>query len=205
MNRKSIPRQKAIFIDKDGTLIPDIPYNIDPDLISIEEDTIKGIRLLRDKGYLLIVITNQSGIAKGFFTEDQLDKVWNRISGLLEKYYLSIDAFYYCPHEPNGSIRQYAITCNCRKPLPGMILQAARDFNIDLDSSWMIGDILNDVEAGNKAGCRTILINNGNETEWIMNKSRMPVGMADNILEAARFILQHEKNEKSKLYLQGYY
>ena len=177
--------RKAVFIDKDGTLIPNIPYNIDPERITIEDETIEGLRLLKDEGFLFIVISNQSGIAKGYFKEMDLEQVWNKISALLQRHEISIDAFYYCPHEPNGIVEQYAVECDCRKPLPGMILKAASQLKIDLSQSWMIGDILNDVEAGNRAGCSTILIDNGNETEWQMSEERTPAFIAGNILEAA--------------------
>ena len=177
--------RKAVFIDKDGTLIPNIPYNIDPGRITIDDETIEGLRLLKDEGFLLIVISNQSGIAKGYFKEMDLQQVWNKISALLQKHEISIDAFYYCPHEPNGIVEQYAMECDCKKPLPGMILKAAAELKIDLSQSWMIGDILNDVEAGNRAGCSTILIDNGNETEWKMSEERTPAFIAGNILEAA--------------------
>ena len=182
-----LPR-KAIFLDKDGTLIPDLPYNADPELITLENETIEGLRLFRQENFLLVVISNQSGIAKGYFKEDALKDVWNKISALLQQRQLSIDAFYYCPHFPKAEVKEYAIACDCRKPLPGLILQAARDLKIDLAQSWMIGDILNDVEAGNRAGCSTVLIDNGNETEWIMNPLRKPVLTAKNLLEAAAFI-----------------
>jgi D-glycero-D-manno-heptose 1,7-bisphosphate phosphatase len=177
--------RKAVFIDKDGTLIPNIPYNIDPGRITIEDETIEGLRILKDEGFLFIVISNQSGIAKGYFKEMDLEHVWNKISALLQRHEISIDAFYYCPHEPNGIVEQYAVECDCRKPLPGMILKAASQLKIDLSQSWMIGDILNDVEAGNRAGCSTILIDNGNETEWQMSEERTPAFIAGNILEAA--------------------
>jgi len=177
--------RKAVFIDKDGTLIPNIPYNIDPRRITIEDETIEGLRLLKDEGFLFIVISNQSGIAKGYFKEMDLEQVWNKISALLQRHEISIDSVYYCTHEPNGIVEQYAVECDCRKPLPGMILKAASQLKIDLSQSWMIGDILNDVEAGNRAGCSTILIDNGNETEWQMSEERTPAFIAGNILEAA--------------------
>lgn len=180
--------QKAVFIDKDGTLIPNIPYNVNPNRITIDEETIEGLRLLKEEGFLLIVISNQAGVAKGYFEEKDLEAVWNKISALLQKQQLCIDAFYYCPHEPNGMLPQYAIQCDCRKPLPGMILKAASELKIDLSQSWMIGDILNDVEAGNRAGCATVLIDNGNETEWRMNEVRTPDFIAKNVLEAAAHI-----------------
>jgi D-glycero-D-manno-heptose 1,7-bisphosphate phosphatase len=185
MNELNEIIQKAVFIDKDGTLIPNIPYNIDPDRITIDDATIEGLRLLKEEGFLLIVISNQAGVAKGYFEEEALEQVWNKISSILQKRELNIDAFYYCPHEPNGTIEQYAVECDCRKPLPGMILRAATALKIDLSQSWMIGDILNDVEAGKRAGCSTILIDNGNETEWRFREVRTPDFIAKNFLEAS--------------------
>jgi D,D-heptose 1,7-bisphosphate phosphatase len=180
--------RKAVFIDKDGTLIPNIPYNVNPERITIDEKTIEGLRLLKQEGFLLIVISNQAGIAKGYFEEKDLAPVWNKISALLQQHQLSIDSFYYCPHEPNGTVKQYSIECNCHKPLPGMILTAAAELKIDPVQSWMIGDILNDVEAGKRAGCSTILIDNGNETEWRMNEMRAPDFIAKDFLEATAHI-----------------
>jgi D-glycero-D-manno-heptose 1,7-bisphosphate phosphatase len=182
--------RKAVFIDKDGTLIPDIPYNVNPDRITIDVETIEGLRLLKEEGFLLIVISNQSGIAKGYFEEKDLEPVWNRIAGILHMHNLSIDAIYYCPHETNGQVKQYAIKCDCQKPLPGMILKAASELKIDLSQSWMIGDILNDVEAGNRAGCSTVLIDNGGETEWKQSVYRTPTRVVRNLLEAASVIVQ---------------
>jgi D-glycero-D-manno-heptose 1,7-bisphosphate phosphatase len=187
---------KAIFIDKDGTLIDDVPYNVNPSLMRLQKGVIEGLTKLKAEGYLLIIISNQSGIAHGYFTEDDLDPVKNRLHEMLQNHDLEFDGFYFCPHHPNGKVEQYAVACSCRKPKPGMIFSAADHFNIELSASWMIGDILNDVEAGNKAGCRTILINNGNETEWILNESRRPTGLAGDLDEAAMFILKTHRYEK---------
>jgi D-glycero-D-manno-heptose 1,7-bisphosphate phosphatase len=180
---------KAIFLDKDGTLIPDIPYNVNPDLITIVPDAIEGLKQLSAEGYLLIIISNQAGVARGYFTEDKLPAVEQRIKQLLEKQGVKLSAFYYCPHHPEGTVSRYTDDCYCRKPQPGMLLKAARDHNIDLPSSWMIGDILNDVEAGNRAGSKTVLINNGNETEWIAGTLRSPTYISNSINQAAEDIL----------------
>jgi D-glycero-D-manno-heptose 1,7-bisphosphate phosphatase len=179
----------AIFLDKDGTLIPDIPYNVDPDLITIVPDAIEGLKQLSAEGYLLIIISNQAGVARGYFTEDKLPAVERRIKDLLEKQGIKLSGFYYCPHHPEGSISEYTKDCDCRKPQSGMLLRAAREHHIDLSSSWMIGDILNDVEAGNRAGCKTVLINNGNETEWIAGPLRSPTFISNCINQAAEDIL----------------
>jgi D-glycero-D-manno-heptose 1,7-bisphosphate phosphatase len=165
-------KQRAIFIDKDGTLVRDVPYNVDPDLIVLEDGVREALTRLKRAGYLLIVVSNQSGIARGFFTSDSLHAVRKRLDDLLQD--TKLDDFYFCPHHPQGEIGAYSIECDCRKPKAGMLFNAARDYDIDLSASWMIGDILNDVEAGKRAGCKTILIDNGNETQWIINRDRKP-------------------------------
>jgi histidinol-phosphate phosphatase family protein len=186
--------KKAIFIDKDGTLIRDVPYNADPDLIVLEPHAGAALRLFRDQGYLLVMITNQSGIAKGYFKEEQLKGVHDRINELLCDDNVSLDGFFYCPHARES-------TCSCRKPRPGMLLQAAALLNIDLVQSWMIGDILHDVEAGNRAGCRSLLINNGHETEWEITPAREPTIIARDLLEAAQLIIksQHHASTVSRI------
>jgi D-glycero-D-manno-heptose 1,7-bisphosphate phosphatase len=186
-------RSKAIFIDKDGTLIPDIPYNVNPDVITISDEVIQGLQLFKEQGYQLIVISNQSGVARGYFTIDALKDVEKRITSLLAPYKIKIDGFYFCPHHPDGNVAEYAKECDCRKPQPGMILKACEEHTIDASRSWMIGDILNDVEAGNRAGCKTVLLDNGNETEWVSGEFRTPTYLAMTFLKAAQFIIEHTK------------
>lgn len=184
--------EAAVFIDKDGTLIRDIPYNADPNLLALEEQCIEGLRSLCKYGYKLIVISNQSGVACGYFTEEDLYILEKRIWLLLAQSGVFLSGFYFCPHYIHGIVQEYAVDCYCRKPMPGMLLHAAEVNHIDLASSWMIGDILNDVEAGNRAGCRTILIDNGNETEWLNGAYRTPATICTSINEAAAIILNHQ-------------
>ncbi|HEY9049195.1 MAG TPA: HAD family hydrolase [Ohtaekwangia sp.] len=179
---------KAVFIDKDGTLIEDIPYNVNPERIVLCEGARESLARLKEQGYLLIVISNQAGVAHGYFQLQDLQQVKERLFLLLKE----LDGFYFCPHHPAGVVQAYSIACYCRKPEPGMILQAARDFKVELSRSWMIGDILTDVEAGNKAGCRTILVNNGNETEWNIQEERRPTYIVKNLREASQRILKEE-------------
>jgi len=176
---------KAVFIDKDGTLITDVPYNVDPALIKLEDQAVEGLKRIKELGYELIIISNQSGVARGYFEETALQVVEKTIRDLLGAHQITLDAFYYCPNHPQGSVEKYKMDCDFRKPMPGMILQAAVEREIDLSQSWMIGDILHDIEAGHRAGCKTILINNGNETEWMMNKYNHPDFTVNNINEAA--------------------
>lgn len=183
-------KRKAIFLDKDGTLIPDVPYNVNPDLITLQPGVIEGLQLLKDNGYIFIVISNQAGVARGYFKYEKLGNVKDKLNLLLNKEGIQIEGYYFCPHHPLGKVPEYAFACRCRKPEPGMILQAAKDLEIDRDKSWMIGDILNDVEAGNRAGCKTVLLDIGNETEWIEGTFRTPTFAASSFLQAARFIVQ---------------
>lgn len=153
-------KQKAIFLDKDGTLTKDIPYNVKPELIQLTTGAVDGLRLLQKAGYQLIVVTNQSGVARGYFDEPKLKQVKMRLMDLLSSAGVELTDFYYCPHHPEGKVAQYAIECKCRKPQPGLLYRAAREHGICLTESWLVGDVLTDIEAGNQAGCRTVLINN---------------------------------------------
>lgn len=180
--------QPAIFLDKDGTLIEDVPYNVDPAQIRLCEGAAAGLRSLHQAGYQLIVITNQSGVARGYFPEVALIVVEWRLRMLLTEFGVPLTGFYYCPHHPDGAVSPYAISCNCHKPQPGLLHQAAIDHDVDLTQSWFIGDILNDVEAGRAAGCRTVLIDNGNETEWILSHQRLPHHTVSNLVDAAQVI-----------------
>src|SRR6266571_7924025 len=146
---------KAVFLDKDGTLIDDVPYNVEPRLISLCSGAGAALRLLARFDYRFVVVSNQPGVAQGRFAEGQLRAVHDRLADLLFREQLSLDAFYYCPHDPGGVLAAYAQVCSCRKPQPGMLLRAAAEHGIELGGSWMIGDILHDVEAGSRAGCRT--------------------------------------------------
>lgn len=181
--------ERAVFLDKDGTLIEDVPYNVDPARIRFTPGAIDGLRLLADQGYRLFVVSNQPGVALGRFSESAMNAVERHISKALRDRGVDLDGFYYCPHFAHGAIPRYAIECLCRKPGSGLLTQAARDHGIELTRSWMVGDILDDIEVGRRARCRTILINNGNETEWDLSGERRPEALADDLLSAAQIIL----------------
>lgn len=188
-------KRKAIFLDKDGTILNNVPYNVDPRLISFYEGVISGLTLFRNLGFLLIIVSNQSGVAHGYFKEEELIIVKTHIQNLLKKYKLKIDGFYYCPHHPQGVVPEYSMECFCRKPMPGLLINAGKGLDIDFSSSWIIGDTLSDIEAGKKVGTKTMLINNGNETEWVFNKNRFPDFMVDNFKQAADIISFIEENK----------
>jgi len=181
---------RAVFLDKDGTLIEDVPYNVDPKRIKFTKGAVTGLQQLSGAGYVLIAITNQSGVARGYFQESALQGVEERLQQLLALAGVSLSGFYYCPHHPQGVVKEYTMQCACRKPEPGLLLQAAADHQLDLSQSWFVGDILNDVEAGRRAGCKTILIDNGNETEWQLSPLRIPHHTVADLAEAAQVIIK---------------
>lgn len=192
---------KAVFLDKDGTLIPDIPFNVNTDLIRLSDHCVEGLQLLQRLGYIFIVVTNQSGIAFKYFGHKEVMAVGSKLESLMIQAGVKLSGFYYCPHAPATVLRfLLGKTCSCRKPKPGLLYRAANELNIDLSSSWLIGDILHDMEAGNLAGCKTVLIDNGNETEWCITDERTPDGLAADINEAAAYILamDFQKNSYGK-------
>lgn len=180
---------RAIFLDKDGTLIPDIPYNVDPARMTLYPETGEALRLWQQAGYRLFVVSNQAGVARGYFLEDALPAVFDRLGELLAPFGVTLTGYAYCPNHPEGKVERYAIHCNRRKPQPGMLLELADTHQIDLGQSWMVGDILHDVEAGNRAGCRTILIDRGNETEWQPGPYRTPTAVVKDLREAVEIVL----------------
>ena len=155
--------ERAVFLDKDGTLIEDVPYNVDPERIRLTSGAAEGLRALHAAGYRLIVISNQSGVARGYFPEAALTGVRTKLHELLAEAGVALAGFYYCPHHPQGAVADYAVACACRKPRPGLLVRAAQEHGIDLRRSWFVGDILDDVEAGRRAGCRTVLVDLGTE------------------------------------------
>jgi D-glycero-D-manno-heptose 1,7-bisphosphate phosphatase len=156
-------KQRAVFLDRDGTLVHPGHYPSRPEHLQLYDNIASDLRALRKAGFRLVVITNQSGIARGYFTEADLQRMHTYLTAELGKKGVVLDAIYYCPHHIAGVIEAFSIRCNCRKPQPGMILQAAADLHLDLQRSWFVGDILDDVEAGNRAGCHTILVDLGTE------------------------------------------
>lgn len=178
-------QRRAIFIDKDGTLIPDIPYNVDPDRITLTCGAGDVLRRLKQQGFLLVVVSNQSGVARELFSEAALGPVRDRIDELLG---VALDGFFYCPHWPEGRVQRYAVQCDCRKPQPGMLLAAAADLDIDLSQSWMIGDIAADTEAGRRAGCRTILIEKPDDPQRVFTRWSRPDYLVHNWVEAGQII-----------------
>lgn len=179
----------AIFLDKDGTVIEDEPYNVDPEKMKLAPGALEGLQALAQLNVPLIVVSNQSGLALGRFDEAGLERMQRRLKEMFQEAGAALAGFHFCPHHPEGTVAPFARQCSCRKPAPGMLLEAARHHGVDPKASWMIGDILNDVEAGRRAGCTTVLIDNGNETEWVMNPWREPHHLSPDLGHAARVVV----------------
>ena len=178
-------KQKAVFLDRDGTLNHYVGFLRDIRDFQLLDGVEEAINLIHSKGYLCIVVTNQPVIARGEITETELDMIHNKMETLLGLKGAYIDGLYYCPHHPDrgfeGEIPELKIDCDCRKPKPGMLLQAAEDFHISLQDSWMIGDGANDILAGKSAGCSTALIASGKQ-DYGQNKTVGSLGKFAEIL-----------------------
>ncbi len=149
---------RAVFLDRDGTIIEDTGYVDDAGKVRLLPGAADAISRFKRAGYLVVIVSNQSGVARGLFDEDTLSIVHQRVESLLARHGAAIDGAYYCPYldGPDAVVETYRRDSSLRKPKPGMLLQAAEELNIDLERSWMIGDSKRDVKAGNRAGCRTI-------------------------------------------------
>jgi D-glycero-D-manno-heptose 1,7-bisphosphate phosphatase len=151
----------AIFLDRDGVIIEDTHYLASPDQVRLVPGSADAIAALNRAGWVVVVITNQSGVARGLFAPADVDAVHTHLSDLLAGYGARIEGFYYCPHYPSADVPAYRVDCACRKPKPGMLLRAADDLGLDLEQSWMVGDRESDLEAGAAAGTRTVLVRTG--------------------------------------------
>jgi D-glycero-D-manno-heptose 1,7-bisphosphate phosphatase len=179
----------VVFLDKDGTLITNVPYSVNCELITLAPGAADALRTFAGAGLDVAVVSNQPGVAFGRFAEDALDAVRDRLAEMIAPLGVRLRAFYYCPHHPAGTVSRYAVECQCRKPQCGLLLRASAELDVDLARSWMVGDILDDVEAGRRAGCRTALVNNGGETEWVQGPLRQPDVVARDLAAAARAIV----------------
>lgn len=180
---------RAVFLDKDGTLIDEIPHNVDPERVRFSPHAVNALRLLTSHGFHIVVVSNQPGLAFGLYTRAQLSVLHMALREMLEREGIPLLDFYTCAHAAGtGPVP----ACLCRKPAPGLLRQAARSHGLDLSRSWMIGDLLDDVEAGRRAGCQTILLDVGHETAWKRSPLRTPHHRAANLLHAAQWIVSQE-------------
>ena len=185
---------KAIFLDRDDTLIEDLGYINHPDQVKLLDGVDKSLIELKAMGYKLIVVSNQSGVARGIVSEEALGEIHDRLKQLLAEKGAPLDRIYYCPYHPDGVIEKYRKESDRRKPNPGMLLAAADEMDIDLTQSWMIGNSSRDVEAGLQAGCKTILTNDASHYKQHKPGEPNPDYRAVNIKEAVNIIKKHHRS-----------
>lgn len=187
---------KAIFLDRDGTLIEDPGYLNHPEQVKLLEGVAEALIELRAMGYMLIVVTNQSAVARGIVSEKVLGEIHNRLRQLLTERGAYLDQIYYCPYHPDGVVPKYRKESDWRKPNPGMLLAASDEMDIDLSQSWKIGDSSSDIEAGLRAGCKTILVTRLSRYKTTLGKpdEAKPDYKSVNMKEAVNIIKQYHRS-----------
>lgn len=182
--------RRAVFLDRDGTI------NLEKDYLHRVEDFAfvpgapEAIRRLREAGFLVLVVTNQSGVARGYFGMEEVEALHRHLQRELERFGTAVDGFYVCPHHPTEGQGEYRRRCDCRKGEPGLLLQAAAEHRVDLDASFMVGDKAADVLAGERAGCRSILVLSGHGALEVAKLVGREVSVCADLAEAADFILR---------------
>jgi len=193
--------RRAVFIDRDGTISEEVGYINHPSRFRVFPYAAAAIKHLNDHGWLAIVVTNQAGVARGYFSEDMIQTVHAGMTRELENGGARLDAVYYCAHHPSVGEPPYRLDCDCRKPKPGLISRAARDFDINLAGSWMVGDRYSDVELARNAGVKSMFVLSGyGRGEWEHQRSswtEQPDLVAEDLLEAVRVIAVKEDLEGS--------
>jgi len=182
--------KKAVFLDRDGTINVDTGYITNPkDLVFIRGSK-KAVKVLKDKGFLVYIISNQSGVGRGFFTIKDVQAVNDKLVSEFKKYNIFIDGIFFCPHHPDEK-------CKCRKPRPDVVFDIAKDNKISLTKSYFVGDKLSDVQTGQNAGCKTVLIQDKKSMSTLEINCKRPDYIASNLLKAVEWILEN-KNSKRK-------
>jgi len=193
MKAKSTTLLPAILVDRDGTLITEKNFLSDIEQVEVQPGAPDAIKIFNNLRFKVIVVSNQSGVARGYFSEEKVREINKYVQEIFRKSGAIIDDFYFCPHHPQGTLPQYRKDCNCRKPGPGMALKAAREHNLDLKKSVVIGDKVSDIQFGKNIGAKTILVKTGYGEETLRtlaNSPSLPTPdyVATDILDAAHFI-----------------
>ena len=189
-------QKPALFLDRDGTLIEDVGYPHRDEDLRILDGVFVALRRARKMGFLLVIVTNQSGVARGYFSEEVVERFHVKMRQVFAEEDISFDGIYSCPYHPTEGVGPYRIDSPLRKPQPGMLLQAAKDLQIDLPASFMIGDKLSDVAAGAGAGCRTILVRTGKAGKG-EDLSVCPDFTVESLLDAVRLIESSSLNRSA--------
>ncbi|MCD6183253.1 MAG: D-glycero-beta-D-manno-heptose 1,7-bisphosphate 7-phosphatase [Thermovirga sp.] len=186
----------AVFLDRDGTIIEEVGYLDSLDKVELLPGIPEALSALRAGGFKLFVITNQSGVARGLFDETFVHETHEFLSRKLKEFGCSVDGFYFCPHHPTEGRGRYRIQCNCRKPKPGMILQAVKEHNLDLSQCWMVGDKMSDIMAGKNVGIKTVLVLTGygqKAMNELVEEGYLDVPIAKDMKEVVQIILESKK------------
>jgi D,D-heptose 1,7-bisphosphate phosphatase len=184
-------KNRAVFLDRDGTINEEVGYLSRLEELKIYDNAAEAIRLLRQKGFLAIVITNQSGVARGFFSEDFILTVHNKMNEYMKERGAWLDALYYCPHHPRYGNEHYRKECSCRKPHPGLLIRAAEDFDIDLKRSYVVGDMPRDMDTARRVGAKGVMVKTGYGRNVVATSK--PDYIAEDLLDAANWIIRDQE------------
>lgn len=190
-------KRRAVFMDRDGTISEEVGYVNHPGRYRVFPYSAAAVRLLNESGWLAILVTNQAGVARGYFTEELIGSVHTLLEAELEREGARLDAIYYCAHHPSVGEPPYRLDCDCRKPKPGLIKRAAERFELDLSSSWMVGDRYSDIVLARNAGVRSAFVLSGyGRGEWEYQRSgwqHQPDIVAEDLLDAVQRITMEKK------------
>jgi D-glycero-D-manno-heptose 1,7-bisphosphate phosphatase len=186
-----------VFLDRDGTIVEDVGYVTVPEMLRVLPGVAEAIVLIRRRGWKVIVVSNQAGVAKGLITEDELAGINMRLVLMLGAEGAEVDGIYCCPHHPEGTAPEYAVECDCRKPRPGLLEQAAREHDLELSECVMVGDALRDIQAGRAAGTAAVLVLTGHGPESAAQEHGADY-VARDLVDAAGWIASREGNAPSK-------
>jgi histidinol-phosphate phosphatase family protein len=182
--------EKAVFIGPGKALVKETSRD---QQTLLARSAARAIPLLRDAGFGLVVVTHEPDVALGILSEEDVRSQGRDLAAAIERMGGALRGFYYCPHHPAGRVPEYAVDCVCRRPQPGLIIRAASELDIDLSTSWVVGDVLDEVEAGRRVGCRAVLVDTGSETEWRISHYRVPHYLTGDLAKAARLIVAAER------------
>ena len=184
---------KAAFLVLSDALVEEASCGTASTAPRLVRPALRAIPMLRDAGFNIVVVAQEPGIALGESSEDALLAAVRRLEEAITQLDSTMAGFYYCPHHPSGTVPAHAVDCVCRRPQPGLIIRAASELGVELSASWVIGDLLDDIEAGHRAGCRTIMVDTGSETDWRINRDRIPHFLTGDLAKAARIIIAADR------------